>query len=225
MRLDAFIVEQGLLASRSRAKRAIINGQVSVNDNIVLKPSTRVGYNDDIEIGEDIDVPAGYLKLKAIQQQTQLIHPGDTILDLGSSAGGFLIFASEIAGHVSGIEFSDEFMPFLAELAASCDNVTVKKGDVFSIPLISLSEQAVDVILNDITVEPEDSIVVLERVLPLLKPDGRILQVLKLGSRTRLDALIEKMAGLGLSVQHIIEPEKREVYVIAVRKGENEAKE
>ncbi|MBW6518816.1 MAG: methyltransferase domain-containing protein [ANME-2 cluster archaeon] len=225
MRLDAFLVEQGLVASRGRAKRAILSGQVFVDGKLVFKPSTRIGYNNDIKIMENTDVPAGYLKLRTIQQQTQFIHPGDTVLDLGSSAGGFILFASEIAGNIIGIEFSDECMPSLEKVTALHDNVQVIKGDIFNIPLTSLSERPVDVILNDITVEPEDSIKVLERILPLLKPGGRILQVLKLGDRSGLKEHIKRMEGIGLSIQHMIEPEKREVYVIAVRKGENEAKE
>ena len=223
MRLDAFLVEQELVASRGRAKRAIISGKISVDGRIVFKPSTRVGYNNNIRIMENIDVPAGYLKLKSIQQQTRLIQPGDTVLDLGSSAGGFIIFASEIAADVIGIEFSDEFMPSLEEVAELYDNVKVMKGDVFNIPLDSLSEQPVDVILNDITVEPEVSIRVLERVLPLLKPGGRVLQVLKLGAGCRLDEQIEKIKGIGVSIQHIIEPDKREVYLIATLIGTHEA--
>jgi 23S rRNA (cytidine1920-2'-O)/16S rRNA (cytidine1409-2'-O)-methyltransferase len=225
MRLDAFLIEQGHVASRGKAKRAIIGGMVSVDGKIIFKPSTRVGYNNDIKIMEDIDVPAGYLKLKAIQQQTQLIHTGDTVLDLGSSAGGFIIFASEISSKTIGIEFSDEFMPSLEKVAELNDNVHVMKGDIFNIPLNLLSDRPVDVILNDITVEPEDSIKVLERVLPLLKPGGRILQVLKLGDRSGLDEYIERMEGIGILIQHIIKPDKREVYVVAVRNGENEAKE
>ena len=224
MRLDTFLVAQGLVTSRGRAKRAILGGLVSVDETIVFKPSTRIGYNNDIKIMEDIDVPAGYLKLKAIQQQTQLIHTNDTVLDLGSSAGGFIIFASEIGSNIIGIEFSDEFMPSLEKLAELHDNIHVMKGDVFNISLNSLSDQPVDVILNDITVEPEDSIKVLERVLPLLKPDGHILQVLKLGDRSGLEEHIERIKGIGISIQHIIEPDKREVYVVAVRNGEDEAK-
>lgn len=225
MRLDAFLVDQGIVASRGRAKRAILGGKVSVDGKPVFKPSTRVGYHNDIKIMENTDVPAGYLKLKSIQQQTRFIHPGDTVLDLGSSAGGFILFASGIAGNIIGIEFSDEFMPSLEKVSELHDNVRVMKGDIFSIPLTQLSDRSVDVILNDITVEPEDSIRVLERVLPLLKPGGRILQVLKLGDRSGLEPHIERMQEIGLSIQHMINPEKREVYVIAVRNEENEAKE
>jgi len=225
MRLDAFLVEQEKVASRGRAQRAITNGMVRVDGKIILKPSRQVGYENKIEVKEDIDVPAGYLKLKDIQERTGMIHPGDVLLDLGSSAGGFLMFASGIAGSIRGIEYSEEFMPHLNSIARSYDNITVTKDDVFTMPLSSMSGKPVDVICNDITVEPLDSIKVLARVLPLLKPGGRVLQVLKLPDRSDLDGCTNRMKELGLMVQYILEPEKREVYVIAVRNGKNEAKE
>ena len=225
MRLDALLVEQEKVASRGRAKRAITNGMVKVDGIKILKPSRQVGYENEIEVIEAIDVPAGYLKLKNIQDRTGMICPGDVLLDLGSSAGGFLMFASGIAGSIKGIEYSEEFMPHLNSIARSHDNITVTKDDVFTMPLSSMSDKPVDVICNDITVEPLDSIKVLARVMPLLKSGGRVLQVLKLPDRSDLDECTNRLKELGLTIQYIIEPEKREVYVIAVRNGKNEAKE
>ncbi|MBA1340817.1 MAG: hypothetical protein C5S40_01635 [ANME-2 cluster archaeon] len=224
MRLDALLVEQEKVASRGRARRAITSGMVRVDGKIILKPSRQVGYENEIKVKEDIDVPAGYLKLKDIQDRTGIIHPGDVLLDLGSSAGGFLMFASLIAGSVKGIEYSEEFMPHLKSIARSHDNITVTKDDVFTMPLSSMSDKPVDVICNDITVEPLDSIKVLARVLPLLKSGGRVLQVLKLPDRSHLDECTNRIKELGLTIQYILKPEKREVYVIAVRNKKNEAK-
>lgn len=225
MRLDAFLVEQEKVASRGRARRAITSGLVKVDGKIILKPSRQVGYENEIEVNGDIDVPAGYLKLKDIQDRTGLIHQGDVILDLGSSAGGFLMFASGIAGSVKGIEYSEEFMPHLNSIARSHDNITVVQDDVFTMPLSLMSDKPVDVIFNDITVEPLDSVKVMARVLPLLKSGGRVLQVLKLPDRLALDECTNRLKELGLTIQHILEPDKREVYVIAVRNGKSEAKE
>jgi 23S rRNA (cytidine1920-2'-O)/16S rRNA (cytidine1409-2'-O)-methyltransferase len=225
MRLDTFLVELEKVASRSRARRAIISGLVKVDGKIILKPSRQVGYENKIEVNEDINVPAGYLKLKYIQDRTSMIHTGDVLLDLGSSAGGFLMFASGIAEHVRGIEYSEEFMPHLNIITSSYDNITVVQDDVFTMPLSSMSDRPVDVICNDITVEPLDSIKVLARVLPLLKSGGRVLQVLKLPDRSVIDEYTVRIKELGLMIQYIIEPDKREVYVIAVRNRKNEAKE
>lgn len=223
MRLDAFLVAQGKADSRSRARRAITMGNVKVDGSIVTKPSKQVGYNNKIEVTENINVSAGYIKLKEIQKSTDLILPGDAVLDLGSSAGGFLLFASEIAGHVRGIEYSSEFMPILNEIAAVKRNISIFQGDVFTMPLMEISDRTVDVILNDLTVEPEISIKILEKVLPLLKPGGRVLQILKLPSRSGLDDLIDLISSCGLQVRHIIEAKKREVYVVAVQSEHNKA--
>ena len=225
MRLDVFLVEQNKVASRGRARRAITCGLVRVDGKIILKPSRQVGYENEIEVKKDIDVPAGYLKLKDIQDRTDMVQPGDVILDLGSSVGGFLMFASGIAGSIKGIEYSEEFMPHLKSIARSHDNITVVQDDVFTMPLLYMSDIPVDVIFNDITVEPLDSIKVLARVLPLLKSGGHVLQVLKLPDRSILDECTNRIKELGLTIQHILEPEKREVYVIAVRNGKSEAKE
>jgi len=223
MRLDSFLVELGKVASRGRAKRAIIEGDVRVDGKPVTKPSKQVSYSNKIEVFENIDVPAGYLKLKSIQDTTNIIRPGDFVLDLGSSAGGFLMYASEIASHVKGIEFSNDFLHVLEELSASRNNITIIKGDVFTMPLSELSEKPVDVILNDITVEPEDAINVLEKVLPLLNPDGRVLQVLKLSKRSGLDNYLNRITELDLTIMHVIEPQKREIYVVAVHNQDSEA--
>jgi 23S rRNA (cytidine1920-2'-O)/16S rRNA (cytidine1409-2'-O)-methyltransferase len=223
MRLDSFLVELGEAASRSRAKRAIIKGDVRVDGKPVTKPSKQVSYSNKIEVLEKIDVPAGYLKLKSIQDTTNIIRPEDYVLDLGSSAGGFLQYASEIAAHVKGIEYSNDFLHLLEELSASRNNITIINGDVFTMPISEMSEKPVDVILNDITVEPEDSIKVLAKVLPLLKPDGRLLQVLKLSNRSGLDNYLNMIKELELTIKYVIEPQKREIYVVAVHNQNSEA--
>ena len=83
--------------------------------------------------------------------------------------------------------------------------------------LTLMSDKPVDVILNDISVDPEDSLAVLERIMPLLKQNGRVLQVLKLSKTSQLDSHLDRIRKLGLTVQHILQHQKREIYVIAVR--------
>ena len=72
----------------------------------VTKISRDVSTDDIIEVAEGLNHPKGYFKLKLVQEESGILDPGDIVLDLGSSAGGFLLFASEIAGRVKGIEFS-----------------------------------------------------------------------------------------------------------------------
>lgn len=213
MRLDSYLVEIEDFTSRGRAKRAIIEGHVKVNDRVITKPSYDVAYSDKIEITEGFDKPAGYWKLKEIQERTDLIREGDRVLDIGSSAGGFLMFAQEIASHVHGIEFSREFRSELKKLAYEHPNITVEFSDAFTIPIEEPGE--FDVLLMDITASPLSSIKALENVLTALKSGGMLLQVLKLPKERDRDPIIKKLHSLGLEIIEIMESEKKEAYIIA----------
>ncbi|MFA4935157.1 MAG: methyltransferase domain-containing protein [Candidatus Methanoperedens sp.] len=214
MRLDSYLVDIGNLGSRGRAKRAILEGYVKVNDRVITKPSHDVAYSDKIEITEGLDKPAGYWKLKEIQEKTNLIKTGDIVLDIGSSAGGFLLYASEIASHVHGIEFSLEFRSELKKLAHEHPNITVEFGDAFTMPFES---GKFDVLLMDITASPLSSIKALENILTALKSGGMLLQVLKLPKDRDRDRepIMKILSSLGLEIIQILEPEKKEAYIIA----------
>lgn len=212
MRLDSHLVEIGNLGSRGRAKRAIMEGHVRVNDKVITKPSFDVGYSDTIEIASGLDRPAGYWKLKDIQKKTDLIKNGDSVLDIGSSAGGFLLLACEIASHVHGIEFSQEFRPELKKIAHEMPNITVEFADVFT---IAPGNEIYDVLLLDITVSPLSSIKALENVFPSLKKGGRLLQVLKLPKSKEIEPILAKLTSMGFEIQQVIEAQKQEAYVIA----------
>ena len=215
MRLDAYLVEMGHFKSRGRSKLAIFAGNVKVNGIAVTKISRDVSTDDIIEVAAGMDYPKGYFKLKLVQEESGILDPDDNVLDLGSSAGGFLLFASEIAGHVKGIEFSQYFRSELKKIAYERENVEVIFGDVFTIPIEVLSNELVDVILFDITLEPEDSIKALSRVLPLLRENGKLLHVIKSSKRKNPKPILNKMKNLGLEIQKIIGSEKQEVYVVA----------
>lgn len=217
MRLDAYLVEMGHFKSRGRAKTAILDGKVKVNGIEVTKVSRDVSIDDTIEVAEGLDQPQGYFKLKYVQEESGVLKPGDRVLDLGSSAGGFLLFASEIADHVKGIEFSRDFRSELGKIAYERENVEIIFGDVFTIPLKELSEEPVDVILSDMTLEPEDSIKALSRMLPLLKEGGRLLQVIKIPKKKNPKPILSRIENLGLEIQQVLSSEKQEIYVVAKR--------
>ncbi|MFP4654824.1 MAG: SAM-dependent methyltransferase [Methanohalobium sp.] len=220
MRLDAYLVEKGYFKSRGRSKTAINSGKVKIDGITVRKASRDVKPENKIEVEEGLDRPQGYFKLQSIQEKTGLIHKRDYVLDLGSSAGGFLLYASGIASYIRGIEFSRDFEPELEKVLSEENNVSFIIGNIFTIPLDKLSGKKVDVILSDLTLEPMDSVRVLERVLPLLKNNGRLLQVIKTKDiETRKDVL-EKLEDMGLMVLDVLEPDKQEIYIIA-QKSDN----
>ncbi|MCD1294087.1 cell division protein FtsJ [Methanocella sp. CWC-04] len=215
MRLDEYLVTEGIISSRSRAKRFIQRGLVSVNGKTVTKPSQKVEHGCAIEVAEE-DRPQGYFKLKGIQEKTGVIHEGDTVLDIGSSAGGFLMYASGIASHVTGIEFSEEFREPLERVVEEYPGVNVIFDDAFNMDLSRLNREF-DVILNDMTVDPEVSISITMRFKPLLKSRGRVMQVLKLGDRQDPEPMIKELEEKGFKVTDVIRPEKREAYIAASR--------
>ncbi|MGP8319372.1 MAG: SAM-dependent methyltransferase [Methanosarcinaceae archaeon] len=217
MRLDAYLVETDYFSSRGRTKQAILNGYIKVNGNIIRKPAKDVSTDDCIDVAGGMDRPAGYFKLKDIQEHTGLIRKEDYVLDLGSSAGGFLTFASGIAKYVIGIEFSHVFRAELGKIDFENDNISVIFGDIFTIPLNELSVVPVDVILSDLTLEPFDSLEVLERVLPLLKDGGRLLQVIKIKDRGNRKPLLNQMKSMGLNIIDVLESKKEEIYIIAIK--------
>lgn len=176
MRLDIFLYKQGYFESRSMAKEAIKKGLVKVNGKIVRKPSRDIRGNEKIEVlggGR----PRGYYKLKMLDEKFNLISENDVVLDLGSSAGGFVMYASEKAKFVFGIEFSREFEERLRRVEAERSNIRIFIDDAFKFDTSKLPD--LDVILCDLTLEPEDAITVLLRFVSKLKTSGKVLFVSK----------------------------------------------
>ncbi|MHA1263851.1 MAG: S4 domain-containing protein [Candidatus Helarchaeota archaeon] len=185
VRLDLFLTEKGLIITRSRAKRAILAGFVRVNGKIIRKPAYSINPTDHVELLSDLATkPAGYLKLHTITHKLQfpLFFPSANVLDLGSSAGGFLEYAAERCHHVIGVEFAPKFLPYLHDLAQQYPNITIIHADAFTLDLSLLPESQFDLILNDLTLSPPDTCQVLEKYLPLLHPHGYLLTGLKYGS-------------------------------------------
>ena len=89
-RLDQALSERGLCASREKAKRAIMAGQVKVNGQLARKPSDKVEPGCRIELlaGERF-VSRGGHKLEHALEHFRVEVTGVTALDLGASTGGF----------------------------------------------------------------------------------------------------------------------------------------
>src|ERR1051325_486966 len=90
LRLDHALVERGLFESREKAKRAILAGQVRVNDQLARKPSDSVKEKDQLAL----DVPEkfvsrGGFKLEHAFDHFKIDVAGLTAVDLGASTGGF----------------------------------------------------------------------------------------------------------------------------------------
>ena len=89
-RLDALMLEQGLAASRHRARALIMAGKVRVNGERIEKPGREVPLNADLAVEEDLRyVSRGGLKLEAALETFAVNPEGLVVLDAGASTGGF----------------------------------------------------------------------------------------------------------------------------------------
>ncbi|MBD2104628.1 TlyA family RNA methyltransferase [Leptolyngbya sp. FACHB-261] len=89
-RLDALIVDLGLLPSRQQAQRVIRAGEVRVNQSVVDKPGTEVDEAAQIEVRQPPPfVSRGGEKLLGALQAFAVLIPGRICLDGGISTGGF----------------------------------------------------------------------------------------------------------------------------------------
>ena len=90
VRIDQALVERGLCESREKAKRAIMAGEVRVNDQLAHKPSDSVKADDQVHLNTpEKYVSRGGLKLEHALRHFQLDVSGLTAIDLGASTGGF----------------------------------------------------------------------------------------------------------------------------------------
>jgi 23S rRNA (cytidine1920-2'-O)/16S rRNA (cytidine1409-2'-O)-methyltransferase len=89
-RLDQALVNRGLCDSREKAKRAILAGQVRVNAQSAHKASDSVKDGDEISLdAPEKFVSRGGHKLEHALNHFQLAVTGLTAIDLGASTGGF----------------------------------------------------------------------------------------------------------------------------------------
>jgi 23S rRNA (cytidine1920-2'-O)/16S rRNA (cytidine1409-2'-O)-methyltransferase len=89
-RLDQLLVTRGLTESREKAQRAIMAGEVSVEERVIDKPGTRVPADATITLRErERYVSRGGVKLEAALRAFAAPVPGAVCVDIGASTGGF----------------------------------------------------------------------------------------------------------------------------------------
>jgi 23S rRNA (cytidine1920-2'-O)/16S rRNA (cytidine1409-2'-O)-methyltransferase len=93
-RLDLAVSGLGLTPSRSQAESFIRLGKVTVNKKVVTKPGALVSVTDTVELKTDEQyVSRAGLKLASVADLFKLDFRGKTVLDVGSSTGGFTDYA------------------------------------------------------------------------------------------------------------------------------------
>ena len=90
MRLDNYLVENGYFESRNRAKEAIKDGLIEINNKTIKKPSFNVENRDKILVKEHkFYISRAAKKLESYLKEFNLPIKGANALDVGSSTGGF----------------------------------------------------------------------------------------------------------------------------------------
>ncbi|MCL2818102.1 MAG: TlyA family RNA methyltransferase [Clostridiales bacterium] len=91
-RLDALLVERGFFSGRAQAKAAVMAGEVRLSGRVEDKAGTLVPADAEIEVsGKKCPyVSRGGLKLAKALEVFSLSPQGQTVLDIGSSTGGFV---------------------------------------------------------------------------------------------------------------------------------------
>jgi 23S rRNA (cytidine1920-2'-O)/16S rRNA (cytidine1409-2'-O)-methyltransferase len=186
-------------------------------------PSTQVSEKDTIELlSTEADVPQGFQKLKELDERLQdkLVTSACTVLDIGSSAGGFLIYLAEKGATAVGIEVSKRFTEELHTIVEKYPQISVVFADAFDMdPTVVASQGQLDLLLVDVTTEPEGTLKLIEKFTPLLKKEGRMLAAFKSDHKAEtLVAFRNSISQLGYEqIQEIILDETRqEIHITAI---------
>ena len=155
-RLDILMSERGMVATRSQAESWIKLGRVKVNGKVISKP----GFFADEAAKLTLDAPERYvsragLKLASVTQALHLTFQGKTVLDVGSSTGGFTDYALQHgARKVVAVDVgTDQLHPSLR------DNERIELHEKTDIRDFRLNE-APDIVVMDV------SFVSLKQILP-----------------------------------------------------------
>lgn len=117
-RLDVAMVERRITSSRSEAVNWIKLGQVRVDGEVVSKAGALVYSESKIElVATERYVSRAGLKLASVSKSLNLNFEGMTVLDIGSSTGGFTDYALQHgASKVIAVDVgTDQLHPSLRE--------------------------------------------------------------------------------------------------------------
>ncbi len=176
MRLDKLLFERKLAPSREKAQALIMAGLVRVGGKVVDKPGYKVKGDEDIEVLEPPRyVSRGGYKLEGALKRFNLKVEGKTILDVGSSTGGFTdCFLQHGARRVYAVDVGRGQMD--PKLRNDPRVVLYEKTDARDLTSEHIPEK-VDVISVDVSFISATK--VLPKVIPFLKEEGILLVLVK----------------------------------------------
>ena len=175
-RLDQALVERSLCDSREKAKRAILAGQARVNGQLAHKASDAVKPDDVITLAAaEKYVSRGGQKLEHALHHFQVDVNGLTAIDLGASTGGFTdCLLQHGAAAVTAVDVGHGQLAWKLRrdkrvTVMERTNARFLKPDQFPEPFDLAAIDCSFISLRKI----------LPPAIPLLKPAGRIVALIK----------------------------------------------
>jgi 23S rRNA (cytidine1920-2'-O)/16S rRNA (cytidine1409-2'-O)-methyltransferase len=176
-RLDLVLIDRNLVSSRQRARALIMAGKVFVDNQRIEKPGVGIVPDAVIEIkGEDLAfVSRGGLKLQAALDSLLFSVDGLVCLDVGASTGGFTdCLLQRGARHVFAVDVG--YGQLAWSLRQDARVTLIERTNIRYMPKDKLG-RLVDLVTIDVSFISLR--IVVPAVLPFIKPDGRILALIK----------------------------------------------
>lgn len=177
VRLDLYLVNQGLFESRARAQAAIMAGEVLVDEQKIDKPGTLVKPEAKIRIlGDRLKyVSRGGLKLEKALQVFPVTVTDKVMADIGASTGGFTDCALQNgARKVYAIDVG--YGQLAWKLRSDPRVINMERTNARTLDEQSLPEQ-IDAVSIDV------AFISLDKILPvvkkLLSPNAFVLALIK----------------------------------------------
>lgn len=176
-RLDTLLVDTGLIASRTRAKALVMAGKIFVDGERIDKPGTMVSIDASIDVkGDDLPyVSRGGLKLAAAIESLSLHLHQWVCLDVGASTGGFTdCMLQNGASRVYAVDVG--YGQLAWSLRQDPRVIPIERTNIRHMPIDRIPEP---VDLATIDASFISLKIVVPVVLKFLKPNGRILALIK----------------------------------------------
>jgi 23S rRNA (cytidine1920-2'-O)/16S rRNA (cytidine1409-2'-O)-methyltransferase len=175
-RLDVALVERNLVESREKAQALILAGKVTVNGQRADKPGRSVDPEMKIEVEQPLKyVSRGGLKLEAALSTFRIDVHGKTCFDVGTSTGGFTdCLLQHGAARVHAIDTGAGQIDW--KLRSDARVVLHERTNARYLQFQDVGECA-DLMVCDVSFISVT--LLLPALLPLLKPDGDFVVLIK----------------------------------------------
>ena len=178
MRLDKYLTDNQFFPSREKAQTAIKHETVMVDGKIVTKASMDITDTMHVEVIDLFNkyVSMGGLKLEKAVKDFGLDFGGKSVLDIGSSTGGFTDCALQFgAASVTAVDVGTDQ---LVETLRSDPRVhSIENKDFRELTPEDVQNQQFDFIVSDVSFISLTYII--PYIDPFLKPDGQMLFLIK----------------------------------------------